>query len=45
MRVISDHLRGAAFLAVDGVRPSNKSQGYVMRRLVRKMQETKPSKG
>src|SRR6478752_43021 len=36
MRVIADHLRGAIFLAVDGVRPSNKTQGYVMRRLVRR---------
>ncbi|HSX05574.1 MAG TPA: alanine--tRNA ligase, partial [Candidatus Saccharimonadales bacterium] len=36
MRVIADHLRGAAFLAVDGVTPSNKEQGYVMRRLMRR---------
>ncbi len=36
MRVIADHLRGAMFLAVDGVRPSNKQQGYVMRRLMRR---------
>lgn len=36
MRVVSDHLRGAAFLAVDGVVPSNKEQGYVMRRLMRR---------
>jgi alanyl-tRNA synthetase len=36
MRVITDHLRGATFLAVDGVKPSNKEQGYVMRRLLRR---------
>ena len=36
MRVIADHLRSAAFLAVDGVKPSNKEQGYVMRRLLRR---------
>jgi len=36
MRILADHLRGAFFLAADGVRPSNKEQGYVMRRLLRR---------
>jgi alanyl-tRNA synthetase len=35
-RVILDHLRAATFLVGDGVLPSNKDQGYYVRRLVRR---------
>ncbi len=36
MRVIVDHLRATVFLVLDGVSPSNKEQGYVVRRLMRR---------
>ncbi|MCL2444956.1 alanine--tRNA ligase [Candidatus Saccharibacteria bacterium] len=36
MRVIADHMKGAVWLAAQGLVPSNKEQGYVMRRLVRR---------
>ncbi len=36
MRVIADHIRGAYLLAAQGLTPSNKTQGYAMRRLLRR---------
>ena len=36
MRVITDHIRGAYLLAAQGLAPSNKTQGYAMRRLIRR---------
>lgn len=37
LRVLADHLRSSIFLIADGVRPSNKEAGYILRRLLRRI--------
>lgn len=36
MRIIADHIKGSTLMIVNGIYPSNKEQGYVLRRLLRR---------
>ena len=36
-RILADHIRGVVFLVSEGIIPSNLGQGYIVRRLLRRM--------
>lgn len=36
MRIVADHMRASVFLLADHIQPSNKEQGYLLRRLLRR---------
>jgi alanyl-tRNA synthetase len=41
-RIAADHMRAVTFMAMDGVTPSNKDRGYIMRRLIRRVMALSP---
>ncbi len=36
-RIVAEHIRSSVFILADGVKPGNKDQGYILRRLIRRM--------
>lgn len=36
MRIIADHFKGSVMMITEGLEPSNKQQGYILRRLLRR---------